>query len=268
MRTPMKAMAGMSGSNPSEDTPTQHGFFMLGTTSVYFYHSVQFAMENHSYQMIFTVTIPAGAMTAYVADVQEVQNTDQSGDWVWIFNNGVGQNPPLSQLFTLPQIQIGEVAALTGPISRISTSNPATSVTIVPEVTVTVERLVYFRHFDYSQAYPNPLPYLIFGDQNGAYLAHYLTKLPDFDNLVQLAAPPAWLNPQQLEAVAQIDFPTLPFAAPTITIPFVSGPLPPACPLSANTTYPVLFGGVSDPSFTVDVQSIYWFDVTDVNAPA
>jgi hypothetical protein len=250
-----KSMANMTGGNPSQDVPTQHGFFMLGTSTVFFYHSAQFTMENHSYQMIYTVNIPAEALSVYTADVQEL---GASGDWVWIFVNGIGNDPPPDQLFTLPQIQIGAVTSLTGSIIRISTGS-APSVTIVPQVTLSVQRLVYFRHFDYSMSYPAPLPYILFGDASGAYLAHYLTKLEDFDNLAQLAALPSWLDPQQLEAGVQIDFPS---------VPYQPGQLPSASPLAANTTYGVLFGGVGDPSFTVDVQSIYWFDITAVNAPS
>lgn len=238
-------------SNPSQDTPTSHGFFMLGTGTVFFYHSAQFAMEDHSYQMIFTVTLPADAMSAYVQDVQQ----NPTG-FVWVFNNGVGKTPPPDQLFTLPQVQIGQVTSLTGSITRIS-DNLQSSTTIVADTTVTVERLVYFRHFDYSQDYPNPLPYILFGDETGAYVAHFLTKLKDFDNLAVLAAAPAWLEMSQLMAGAPIDF---------TTVPYTPGTLPSASPLTAGTAYPVEFGGVGDPSFTVQVQSIYWFDVTVVNA--
>jgi|GEM_PF-3808348 len=250
------AASGMPGGNPSQDTPTQHGFFMLGTNTVFFYHSAQFTMENHSYQMIFTVDIPADAKATYIADVQQY---GASGDWVWIFVNGVGNNPPPDQLFTLPQVQNRTVNGLTGFIQRLSTSNTNNAVTIVPSVSIAVNRHVYFRHFDYSQAYPDPLPYILFGDTSGAYVAHYLSKLSDFDNLAPLSALPGWLDMQQLMAGVQIDF---------TTVPYQPGVLPAASPLAAGTTYPVLFGGVSDPSFTLAVQSIYWFDVTAVNAPA
>jgi hypothetical protein len=248
-------MASMQGSNPSEDTPTGHGFFMLGTSSVYLYHSAQFTMENHSYQMIFTVGIPQPALATYAADVEK----NAGGGWVWVFVNGIGNTPPPDQLFTLPQIQTGEVSALTGSIFRLPASGSGQQVTVVPQVTVNVERLVYFRHFDYSMSYPAPLPYVLFGDAAGAYIAHYTTRLEDFDNLAQLAAPPAWLAMDQLMAGVQIDFPH---------VPYEPGQLPAASPLTAGTTYPVLFGGVPDPSFAVTVASIYWFDVTIINAPA
>lgn len=254
----LNRMSMPSTANPSQDTPTQHGFFMLGSGSqtIFFYHSAQFTMEDHSYQMIFTVDIPAEALDAYTQDVEK----QPAGQFVWVFANGIGNPPPADQLFTLPQIQIGAVTSLTGSIFRVPAQpNGTGGGTVVPDVTVTVERLVYFRHFDYSQPYPDPLPYILFGDQTGAYVAHFLTKLKDFDNLAVLSGPPAWLDLQQLMAGCPIDF---------TTVSYTPGQLPSSSPLAAGTTYSVEFGGISDSSFTVQVQSIYWFDVSVVNAPA
>ncbi len=244
-----------TGSNPSQDMPTQHGFFMLGTSTVFLYHSAQFTMENHSYQMVFTAGLSEGIMKEYIDDVAQYG----SGGWVWVFVNGVGNNPPANQLFTLPQIQTGQVTSLTGSIIRISTTDPSTSVVVVPAATISVARLIYYRHFDTTEAYNSPLTYVLFGDSSGAWIAHYLTKLKDFDNLAQLEQLPAWLDPTQLAASLSINFPS---------VPYEPGQIPAQSPLQANTTYPVLFGGVSDPTFTVNIQSIYWFDTTVVNAPA
>jgi hypothetical protein len=60
---------------------------------------------------------------------------------------------------------------------------------------VTIERVVYFRHFSMSFQPPDPLTYVLFGFGDEAHMTNCQTKEPDFDHIVSLAEAPDWLPP-------------------------------------------------------------------------
>jgi hypothetical protein len=79
---------------------------------------------------------------------------------------------------------------MTGPGSNKSQSS----------IQVTIERVVYFRHFSMSFQPPDPLTYVLFGFGDEAHMTNCQTKEPDFDHIVSLAEAPDWLPLHQLES--------------------------------------------------------------------
>jgi len=78
---------------------------------------------------------------------------------------------------------------------------------IAHNILVQVERVVHYRHFDFNLEYPPTLTYVLFGEGNEAFLDHYQTKQPDFDQVVALTEAPHWLPKRLLEAGLHSTFP-------------------------------------------------------------
>jgi len=77
--------------------------------------------------------------------------------------------------------------------------------------TAIVEEVVRFTHFDMTQdEYPENLQYLLFGDANGTYLSHIMTKRPDMHQVVELDNPPQGVDPRLIGDGILITIPALP----------------------------------------------------------
>jgi hypothetical protein len=81
---------------------------------------------------------------------------------------------------------------------------------VVPATVVTIDRVVYYRHFDFNLEYPPNLTYIMFGEGDEAFLNHYQTREPDFDEVIALKRAPKWVPPSLLEAGLHVNFPNMP----------------------------------------------------------
>jgi len=219
----------------------QHGFVMTGLQTIFLDHLAMFPMQEHMYQAILKVSLPPYAMNVYVSDRKN--NPEQ----VYILGNS------RFDLITLPHIQTRHVVSFVADIFRGLPHDPYTDTPLIHNVTVKIDCVVYFRHFDYSQAYPPYLTYVLYGAATEAHLSHYMTKDPDFQQVVDLAQPPTWLPPLQLESPAVINFPALPYTEKTpcenpFTVP----------------EYEVLYAGQSS-RYTVRIGTSYYFDTASLN---
>ncbi len=247
-----------------------HGFFMLGNENIMLYHSSSFPSINHPYQMIININItPVTASDFY----EIAYNTIIETGWTWITHNGEwsGSNPEhiiSHDPFTLPHFHAGSVPHLNGDISLMWTESQTYSLyRYIPDVTLTVEKVMYFRRFDLSADYPETLTYLLFGIGNDVYMAHYLTKNSGtkenphplaFDDVVRVNRP-AWLAGQDdlLESVIEVKIPSISVS----TLPTAS-PLPLDSPINVTVYgHPSLGGN----NFTVEVTEGIWFDTHIVN---
>ncbi|HKO17580.1 MAG TPA: hypothetical protein VJU82_01715 [Acidobacteriaceae bacterium] len=233
-------------SSPITDTPDQHGFVMAGEQTLFLHHLAMFFMENHMYQVILRVSIPAAAMQTYVADRR------QHPDTPYILGN------LQTDLMTLPDIANGTVRSFAADIFRGLPNDPNKDTPLIHNVTTTVEQIVHYRHFDPNLGYPRLLSYLLFGAGGEAHLAHYLAQEPDFDHVLDLAAAPDWLAPSQLEAGIQIDFVGLPNRPATPSQTYCSSPL-------TQPSYQVMYEGGPN-TYDVQIGTSYWFETNIINA--
>jgi hypothetical protein len=222
------------------DTPDQHGFIMIGKTTLFLYHLPMFDMTNHRYQMIIEAEIPIGAMKQY----QDAQA--QSPTTPFVLGN------KLTDLFTVPQISTGFRVSFMADIFQGIPDDPNSTVPLIPNVTTQIRRVVYFRPFDDSFTSPQHLTYVLFGANNEAHLAHYLTRSPDFDQILDLAQAPSWMPPLQLSSGMLINFPSL------TSSQYTSNPL-------TQPTYPVSVGGLPE-TYQVEIGTTYYFN-TALTAP-
>lgn len=228
------------------NTPDVHGFVMVGIETLFVYHLPMFLMQNHRYQLILQVNLPQYAMQQYISDRRQHPNE------VYIFNNVP------EDLITLPQISNGQLTSFLADISRGAPGPDGPNPAFIHNVRATIERVVYFRPFDDNLNYPTYLSYVLFGAGNEAHMAHFLTKFPDFDQVLDLAEVPIWLPPQQLEAGVPINIPDFP-NCPGEKQPYCSNPL-------TEGSYKVQYEG-QEPIYEISIGNCYWFDTAGLNMP-
>lgn len=228
------------------NAPDQHGFIMTGTETVFLNHLAMFHMRDHRYQLILRISLPDYAMSRYVADQQENPNT------TYVLGN------VQFDLMTIPQIQNGELNSFVADIFRGLPQDPNKDAPWIHNVRTTIERVVYYRHFDFSMAYPTSLTYLVYGAGTEAHMAHYMTKQPDFQHILSLVELPDWVPPQQLEAAFHINVPGLPnnpLNAPT----YCANPF-------TTDKYRVNFQGQED-LYPIQIGRTIYFDTGSLNSP-
>lgn len=185
--------------------PDQHAHLMVGKHTLFLCHLTMFHMEDHCYQIVLRARLPEYAMKQYVKDRE-----DHPHELYFLGNVA-------DDLLTMPEIQTGSRASFVAeiyrgiPYKKEYTEWPWKDVKpIIDRVPLTIERVVHYRHFDFSAAYPQALTYLLFGYGDEAHLSHFQTKEPDFDHVASLADLPAWLPPQSLEAGVTVNLPDIP----------------------------------------------------------
>jgi hypothetical protein len=219
------------------DTPGHHGFFMMGTGTLFLSHMPMFTMENHMYQVILRASFAPEAMAAYVAAKKTSPTT--------VFNLINVED----DAFTLPDVQNGTKTSFTATIYNGYSSDGNAGPVLLDNVPTTIDRIVHFRHFDASFSHPTVLTYILFGAGDEAFISHYISVDPDFQHIVELASPPDWLPASQIQAGVNVNFPDIP-----------SAPVPCSSPLT-ESTYKVQFQGWPGVRFPVALSenATYWF---------
>lgn len=226
------------------DTPNNHGMFMLGEETLFLCHMPMFTTEDHMYQLICEAELDASSWQAYLGD----KKTSPAEPF-----NLVNVD---DDKFTLPEIQIGQVASFTVDIYRSYSgagdgqpSNP-----IVSSATVTVRRVVVYRHFDRQIPRPLGLTYYLFGAGDEAFLSHYIAGDPDFQHILRVAVP-SWIDEAQLRASVKVQIRGL-----------GSTPIPCAPPIGrAAGSLAVRYEGWSEPELPLEVpdDALVWFSTAN-----
>jgi hypothetical protein len=233
--------------------PDRHAFVMLGTENLFLCHLTMFHMENHCYQVVLQVTLPEPEMGNY-----KEQRSRYSGETLFLGN--VKQD-----LWTIPEVQTGRRKNFIADIWKGIPNKkkydswpwdgPPPDPPVIQNVPVNIDRVVYYRHFDFNLMYPTTLTYLLFGAGNEAFLTHYQVKEPDFDQVVTLAKAPTWLPDEQLRAGVPIN------------ILGLSGGLQCESPLRNDGTYSIQYAGFpgNGALLAIDVLHTDWFCTKIVN---
>lgn len=177
-----------------ENNPDMHGFVLMGMSSLYIDHLPMFNMQDHCYHAIFEIEIPEDAKLEYLADKEKNPNN------FYILGN------LNTDLFTLPSIVTGDKVAFQADIFNYLPEDPDRDPPLIHNITVNIKRTIRMRHFDFCFDYPPLYTYVIFGNENEAFLSHYLSKLNDFMHVCQLSSPPEWLSLELLKYGMDINF--------------------------------------------------------------
>jgi len=220
------------------DQPGFHGMFMFGTDTLFLSHMPMFTMERHMYQVVLQATLPAAIMKEY-----QTQRTNP-GTHCNLRNSK-------SDPYALPELKSGRRTSFKADLWADYSNDQADPVDppFATEVPVQVEQLVHFRHFNADIPYPDHLTYLLFGRGNEAHLSHYIARDPDYQHIVTLGGVPDWLSADQIDASVELSF-----------VNHASQPVPCSPPLAAGSE-PVLFEGMDEPQFTLDLSGAtsVWF---------
>ncbi len=216
-----------------KNIPHQHAFLLVGDKTHFAVHQTQFYCELHKYQLIFKITLN-GKDEA----LRELRKTYP--DEALFFCNGDDKE---TEWFSIPEIGSGEKTELHGNIFvglrrppkhprpdffpwSLDRAKPA-----IPDVTVTVERIVLFRPFAHHEQLPDYATFFLWGEGDEAHITNKQIAMmasspfearsfgPDVDFLASLSVPPP-VMPDDIP-VTPVDWlePTLLKSGVIITIP-------------------------------------------------
>lgn len=169
-----------------EDAPNTHNMLVFGEKKIYLSHLPMFDdvtanktdyTSPHRYQVILEATFHKGAQ-----NLQNVYTDDRRKNAnVRIYT----LNP---ELFVLPGVSSGS-PLLTGfkaKVFRGHLEKGGRVVTGLNNIDVKISRVVHFRKFTPQATRPEQLKYLLFGNSQEAFLAHYISQPPDFDQVLSV----------------------------------------------------------------------------------
>lgn len=190
--------------NQMLDVAMQHAFAMVGTKNLFLCHLTMLHMEEHMYEVVLRARLPRRAMRTFHADRDRHPN-------VTYFLGNCGDD-----LLEIPDLKAGARKWFRADVFRSLPMKPVYNEwpwngvePLIADVRVTVEEVVCYRHYNLGMQYPEHLMYTLFGADGEAFLYHYQTREPDYDQVVALSEAPDWLEPVLLRAGVTVSIPSL-----------------------------------------------------------
>ncbi len=183
--------------HPHHDKASVHGMLLFGANTIYLSHLPMF-MSPHNYQVLLEATLTGDGV-----DPQElyVQDRETTGEKVYTL---VPEKFVLSDLASegasRPRRRSFKGTIFHGHFEREGTP-------IVEDITVTIERVLHFRKFDPDAEGLEHLQYLLFGKAGELYLAHLVTRAPDFDQVISARISGHEFTDEQLGQTIAVAFP-------------------------------------------------------------
>lgn len=173
-------MSGMHHDADTEDEPAGHGMAMIGQKTVFLSHLPMFG-SPHDYQVILEAGLArtgADPQQVYFDDRQNNPNerlyTFSPNPFVLTRILPIDGNPPKETTFV-------------GSVFRRHFERPQPPPTkIASGVTVNVKNVIHGRKFTPDAPPLENLEYILFGRGDEIFLAHLITRPPDFDQLIQV----------------------------------------------------------------------------------
>ncbi len=174
-----------------------HNWMLVGGQTAFLSHLSMFERLNaagtdyltpHRFQVIVQGAFGVGgrdATSLYFAD--RAKNPD-----VKMFS----VNP--SKPFVLPQIDAPPLlTSFQGKVFRGHLERGGKPVSGLEKVAVNIQSVVHFHKFDPQAASAKSLEYLLFGNGTELFLAHFIVKPPDFDQIVSVKVSDLTLGPER-----------------------------------------------------------------------
>ena len=167
-----------------------HNQMMVGEQTIYLSHLPMFMFEpehhEHNFQVILEVTLsgPGNAQTTYANDRRK--------------NPGERMYTMSPEAFEMVELdpQHPRRTALTGDIFRGHLERGGE--VIIEAATAQVVSIVYFHQFEPNAQPLAQLEYLLFGKAPDLFLAHVITRPPDFDQILGVTIKGAAPSPDDL----------------------------------------------------------------------
>lgn len=154
-----------------------HGMLFFGDEALYLSHLPMF-MSMHDHQVILEVTLAGDS-----GDAQAIYRADRR-------DTGERLYTLVPEKFSLQRLGAEGADALPsfkGTVHRGHFERPGNKA-ILKNITVSVANIIHFRQFDpHAEALPE-LQYLLFGESNELFMAHIITRPPDFDQVLRVSS--------------------------------------------------------------------------------
>jgi hypothetical protein len=149
---------------PSHDRAATHGMVLFGSEKIYASHLPMFH-SPHDYQIILELELTENTRKIYL------ENKKNSSETVYTLE---------PEKFVLPEM-IKNPRPFKANIFRGHFERGGTQ--IIENELVTIKKVVYFRKFNPTEKSPENYQFLIFGNVNEQFAAHYISEKPDFDQI-------------------------------------------------------------------------------------
>jgi hypothetical protein len=176
----MASMRGMSMSPDHKDPPAFHDMLLVGATTAYLYHLPMF-MSPHDYQVVLEVALTKAGGDPFAAYVDDRKAT---GTEMYSFAPSV--RFVLTDLISPDPTHPG-VSQIPGTIFRGHFEGghfEAQGEPLIDKVVAQIVHVVQFRKFAPNAPDLPQLAYLAFGKGGEIFVAHVLSKAPDFDQVL------------------------------------------------------------------------------------
>ncbi|MCE5974939.1 hypothetical protein LZA78_15760 [Sinirhodobacter sp. WL0062] len=203
--------------------PHQHAFLLVGDGAQFGVHMTQYHHEEHKYQLVMKVTLPAPAL-AKLATARARFPLDS-----FVLCNDDTDHFMVPELPARRRVTFkGNIFQGLPDLSDVDMEAPhffpwdkARTIPLVADIEVTVERIVTFRPFAHHMIQPEFATYLLFGEGREAHMTNLQTARlatgpfeaplfgPDYDNVMSLQQAPDWLDKPLLEAGVVVTVPSL-----------------------------------------------------------
>ena len=172
-----------------EDSLGTHNMLVFGDKKIYLSHLPMFDGVNedkteftapHRYQVILEVSFLKGGQ-----NLQSIYNDDRRK------NAGVRIYTLNPERFVLPRLGLGSpqsplLSGFKAKIFRGHLEKGGQVVAGLENVDVKLNRIVHYRKFNPNASRLADLKYLLFGSSQEIFLAHYISKPPDFDQILSV----------------------------------------------------------------------------------
>ena len=162
---------------PAGDRPAGHGMVVVGTDAVVLSHLPMF-MTPHDYQVILQAGL-GGAEQTYAEDRKAHPDT--------LVYTLAPEPFVLPDLFPPGPGQPARLTSFRGDLFRGHFEQPAEGTEVIADgVVVTVDKVVLANKFDPAASPLEDLTYVLFGAGDEVWLAHVISRPPDFDQLLSV----------------------------------------------------------------------------------
>lgn len=189
------------------DRPAGHGMAIVGESTVFLSHLPMF-MSPHDYQVILEVTFTnqgSNPQRVYVEDRKQHRNEK-------LYTFEPTRDFILPDLFASDPHHPAPLKSFRGNIyrghfERFPTQHAQEQARIGSNVVANVVNVVYARKFAPEAKDLDQLEYVLFGRGQELFLAHVITKPPDFDHILAVKVAGQPLTDEELRRGIPIKFP-------------------------------------------------------------
>lgn len=157
------------------DAPAVHGMLLIGTNHIFLSHLPMFH-SPHDYQVLLAATLTATEIDPTAAYLEDRRKTG-ARLYTWA--------PEPFSLPSLVKKHDGASPVMYGTIFRGHFERGGTPL-MSDRVRADVTRVFHFRRFIPSTYLAEHSKYILFGESDDWYLAHWITRPPDFDQVLSV----------------------------------------------------------------------------------